>query len=280
MEGWKQRRAAVGKGQGCPEANADVFTLPIKDRILHSVVDGPIDADKLDYLVRDSRKLNVPYGAAIDFERLSKVLTVVHEAKNESMWAAMGVHENGKVSAESVAFTRYCMFGAVYWHRTSRSIKAMLHRAVWDMLARSTQERGSPTGEMESSSYGSRSIFDQEFQDIPDSTKKKLREGFMDTILKNKLPAAQQELFEESKNQGMKLPLWPGINIADLQVLAWLWRQCGDRGRRLLEALAGRSLYKRVLVISKEKSKDIWSKAHKFAPAGSASERLNLDYRM
>lgn len=262
------------------KANVELFTLPIRDRILHSVVNGPIDADKLDYLARDSRKLNVPYGLAVDFERLSKVLTVVHTPKNESMWAAIGVHEKGKVSAESVAFARYCMYGAVYWHRTSRSVKAMLHHAVWDMLSR-PRERLTPLAEeLNRLSEELKSILRQDFEDVSESTRKALREEFINVILKNRLPAAQQELFKETSNEGMKQALWPGINISDLQLLAWLWQKCRARGKRLIEAVAVRTLFKRVLVVSKEKNKEIWSKAHNFASKASASDLLNLGSRM
>jgi len=46
----------------------------------------------------------------------------------------LGIHEKGKVPAESVAFARYAMFGQVYWHHAYRSIKAMLHRMMLEML--------------------------------------------------------------------------------------------------------------------------------------------------
>jgi len=107
----------------------------LKNHMLHSIIDGPIDADKLDYLPRDGSKLGIPYGAGVDFQRLMKVITIVHTIEGGTkVKAALGIHENGKVAAESVAFARYAMFGAVYWHRTSRAVKAMLSHAVWNML--------------------------------------------------------------------------------------------------------------------------------------------------
>ena len=248
---------------------------------MHSIIDGPIDADKLDYLVRDSKKLNVPYGLAIDFERLSKVLTVVHKRSDEYMWAAVGVQEKGKVSAESVAFARYCMFGAVYWHRTSRSVKAMIHHAAWQMLSRTVNRKDPLATEIESLRDELKNILRKEYEDVPDATKKELRRKLIDLILRNQLPTVQQDLFREANTEEMQQALWPGITMADLQILAWLWRGCAERARRLLEALALRKLYKRVLVVSKEKNREIWSKASAFARSStSPSAHLNLEARM
>jgi HD superfamily phosphohydrolase/tRNA A-37 threonylcarbamoyl transferase component Bud32 len=245
-----ERRMSV-RVEDILRADVDELTTPIRDRILHSVIDGPIDADKLDYLVRDSRKLNVPYGLAIDFERLSKVLTTIHEERDEMLSACVGVHEKGKVSAESVAFVRYAMFGAVYWHRTSRAVKAMLHHAVWDML-----------------------------QDFSEAARRELKEELIALLVTNALPEVQRELFEGAASEEMKRAAWPGINVSDLQMLSWLYQRASAKGRRLIEDLANRNLYKRVLVVSKEKRKDLWQKAKKCASGASPKERIALSGRL
>jgi serine/threonine protein kinase len=105
-----------------------------KTRLLKSILDGPIDADKLDYLRRDSNNLNIPYGKAIDYFKIIRSLTVVFEHDNANLSVSLGIHEKGKIAAEGMAFARYALFGTVYWHHTVRSIKAMLHRAVWEAL--------------------------------------------------------------------------------------------------------------------------------------------------
>ena len=61
------------------------------------------------------------------------------QSAGSQLFVALGIHEKGKVPAESVAFARYAMFGTVYWHHTSRAAKAMLHRAVWEGLPQRTQ---------------------------------------------------------------------------------------------------------------------------------------------
>ncbi len=123
------------------EANPRQMSGDLKDRILHSLVDGPLDADKVDYVIRDSLRLGLNYGKVIDLERLMRTLTIVFREEDTQTYAVLGIHEKGKVSAESVAFARYAMFGSVYWHHTYRSIKAMLQRMVWDGLAGQKDDR-------------------------------------------------------------------------------------------------------------------------------------------
>lgn len=106
------------------------FRAAIKDRILHTIVDGPLDADKLDYIARDSSRLGLSYGQILDYERIFNSLTVVHERKGDDLFAVIGIHEKGRTGAECVAFARYALFSAAYWHHTSRAIKSIIHRAV------------------------------------------------------------------------------------------------------------------------------------------------------
>lgn len=102
-----------------------------RTQILASIIDGPIDADKLDYLYRDSVHIGVPYGQALDFERLCKCLTVTYSDTDRT--ASIGISEKGRISAESVAFARYAMFMCAYWHHTSRALKVMLRETVKDV---------------------------------------------------------------------------------------------------------------------------------------------------
>src|SRR5581483_4735078 len=50
-------------------------TLPEPDRILRGLLSGPLDMDKLDYLPRDARACNVPYGG-VDTARLIDALRI------------------------------------------------------------------------------------------------------------------------------------------------------------------------------------------------------------
>jgi HD superfamily phosphohydrolase len=93
------------------------------DRILRSLLSGPIDVDKLDYLMRDSLHAGVPYGRNFDQPRLIQSLCL-----NE-MGDGLAITDKGKTAAEMMVFARYVMFSEVYWHHTVRSATAMLQRA-------------------------------------------------------------------------------------------------------------------------------------------------------
>jgi HD domain len=104
------------------------------DRLLHSVISGPLDADKMDYLARDSLRTGTAYGRGIDVKRLSTTLTVVLRPSGPTTYAAIGTQEKGMGPAETVAFARYTMFRSVYWHHSYRAIKSMLQFMVLDRM--------------------------------------------------------------------------------------------------------------------------------------------------
>ncbi|MGH8950461.1 MAG: protein kinase domain-containing protein [Acidimicrobiia bacterium] len=117
------------------DAKLNNDSLPVKDRVLHSIIDGPLDADKLDYLVRDSRTLGIPYGRGIDVERIVRSMTVALDLRRAGRSvAAVGVHEKAKIAAEFVTIARSAMFSQSYWHHAVRAVKAMLSRSTWRLI--------------------------------------------------------------------------------------------------------------------------------------------------
>jgi len=96
-------------------------------RIIASLLSGPIDIDKLDYLSRDSLHAGVPYGRNFDQARLIGSLCL-NEAGD-----GLAISEKGKTAAEMMVFARYVMFSEVYWHHGVRSATAMLQRAFWSL---------------------------------------------------------------------------------------------------------------------------------------------------
>ena len=111
----------------------DVVTLlsekPRDDgsKILQSMLSGPIDIDKMDYLMRDSLHAGVPYGRNFDQQRLIGSLCLNAEGNG------IALSEKGKTAAEMMVFSRYVMFSEVYWHHAVRSATAMLQRAFYRM---------------------------------------------------------------------------------------------------------------------------------------------------
>ncbi len=93
------------------------------DKILQSLLSGPIDVDKMDYLMRDSLHAGVPYGRHFDQARLIQSLCLNADGDG------LAITDKGKTAAEMMVFARYVMFSEVYWHHTVRSATAMLQRA-------------------------------------------------------------------------------------------------------------------------------------------------------
>lgn len=96
-----------------------------KNSILASMLSGPIDIDKMDYLGRDSLHAGVPYGRHFDQGRLIGSLCLNEHG------TGLAITEKGKTAAEMMVFARYVMFSEVYWHHTVRTATAMLQRAFY-----------------------------------------------------------------------------------------------------------------------------------------------------
>ncbi len=96
-------------------------------RLLRSIISGPIDVDKLDYLERDSLHCGVPYGRHFDKQRLIQSLVV------NSRGDGLAITSKGKTAAELMVFARYVMFSEVYWHHAVRAATTMFARGFLEL---------------------------------------------------------------------------------------------------------------------------------------------------
>lgn len=96
-----------------------------KTGILRSILSGPVDIDKLDYLWRDSLHIGLPYGQRLDDNRFLQSLAVHPIKKN-----TIALQEKGRVGAELIIQARYQMYSEVYWYHEVRAYEAMLSTAV------------------------------------------------------------------------------------------------------------------------------------------------------
>ena len=96
-------------------------------RLLRSILSGPIDIDKMDYLERDSLHAGVPYGRNFDKNRLIQSLLL------NAAGDGLAISSKGKTAAELMVFARYVMFSEVYWHHAVRSATCMFARAFYDL---------------------------------------------------------------------------------------------------------------------------------------------------
>jgi HD superfamily phosphohydrolase len=96
------------------------------ERLLAQIVSGELDADKMDYLLRDSLFCGVRYGS-YDLPRLLD--TVVPLVDTESGEWGIGVEEGGVHALEALVLARYYMFTQVYFNVTGKVLE--LHLSAW-----------------------------------------------------------------------------------------------------------------------------------------------------
>lgn len=93
-----------------------------------SLVNGPFDADKIDYLRRDSAFSGVPI--ALDFDRLVHSLEVKKDEELDEEVVAINIR--GVVSAEQILFGKATLYSTVYHHHKVRAadclFKAIIER--------------------------------------------------------------------------------------------------------------------------------------------------------
>src|SRR5579863_6503769 len=109
-----------------PKAKA----LPADDELLSHLLSGALDVDKLDYLPRDARACNVPYGG-VDVSRLLASLRIHPNVQGQRR---IVVTHKGISPLHSLLHARQEMFDNIYWHHTSRAFQVMLMRAVQEAI--------------------------------------------------------------------------------------------------------------------------------------------------
>ena len=130
-----ERDWRVDPGRVAAIIRGDAACLTETDRVLGGLLSGTLDMDKLDYLPRDARACNVPYGG-VDTARLISALTIVHVERRgkEDRQRRIAISEKGVSPLHSLINARQEMFDNVYWHHTNRACMVMLLRAIQEAL--------------------------------------------------------------------------------------------------------------------------------------------------
>jgi hypothetical protein len=92
--------------------------------LLHDLIAGEMDADRMDYLRRDSFLSGVNYGL-YDADRLFSSLLFAVDEKN---CPNLILHRQGLHAFEDFLFSRYQMYLQIYTHKTNTSFECMLKR--------------------------------------------------------------------------------------------------------------------------------------------------------
>lgn len=89
--------------------------------VLSEIIHSAIDADQIDYLMRDAHYTGVPQGR-IDFDRIAQTVCV---HRGHLAWDRKGLP-----ALEGFLVARSLMYSAVYFHKTVRIAEQMVARAV------------------------------------------------------------------------------------------------------------------------------------------------------
>lgn len=230
------------------ELRMPTTSVSFREHILGSLINSPIDADKLDYLPRDSIHIGVPYGQNIDFDRLMKCLTITYDFEKEKNY--LGIYEKGRISAEAVAFARYAMFLSAYWHHTARAIKAMISFVVFNALNN-----------------------DQNIEEF-------------EAYIFSELKSVKQLPLSITGGNILESQLMFGgqVNEAKKRTLQWLGERGNAGARDMVKLLFSRSLYKRLVEVQwSDANKELYRKLQRIqVPGMDAIEscRVKLEERL
>jgi hypothetical protein len=195
------------------------------DGVASDAISGPIDADKFDYLLRDSVACGVPYGLGIDGERFVRTLTVTAKARGSDFKRlALAYKAKGRAAILSVLLARYQMWGAVYWHHAFRCIQAMYVHAA-------------------AATFGVEWKGTKKFREAKLTVADVKRLFYLRVIVGNSWNECCSRVTAAAPLRSKPDP--PGA-VRDEGAIEFIWRCANDGIREVLDMLAGRRLFKRV----------------------------------
>ena len=133
-------RALRGLSAGMPERVAALIDGRHRLGYLTRCVSGTLDADRCDYLLRDSHMTGVGYGV-YDLDWLLRALAF-GEAPGDAGWVLAIEGRKGLPPIEGFFLARQFMYQQVYHHKATRAAEALI-QAIFIRVAELVQE-GSP----------------------------------------------------------------------------------------------------------------------------------------
>lgn len=114
-------RVLLTMGDAFPKKVADVIAKTYDNKLIVSLISSQIDADRMDYLLRDAFYTGVSYGQ-FDMERL---LRVMRPGEDQAVFKHSGMH-----AVEDYILSRYQMYWQVYFHPVTRSAEVILSKIL------------------------------------------------------------------------------------------------------------------------------------------------------
>jgi HD superfamily phosphohydrolase len=119
------RRVLDGPGGPGSEKVAEIIEHKPPPTLAKSIISGEIDADRLDYLLRDCHFTGVKYGI-YDLERIVNTLLPIETEDG----TRLAVKEEGVYAVEQLLLARYHMHAQVYNHKTRLVADEMAKRGL------------------------------------------------------------------------------------------------------------------------------------------------------
>lgn len=113
-------------GQELCERAAEIVAPEGRRSVMRDIVSGPTDADKLDYLLRDSHYAGVNYGR-YDLDRIIDTARIIAPTSAQTQ---LGYDADGVWAVEEMRMARHHMHRQVYGHKTRLATDIMTTRAL------------------------------------------------------------------------------------------------------------------------------------------------------
>ncbi|MEO3947929.1 HD domain-containing protein [Gorillibacterium sp. CAU 1737] len=114
-------RILSGVSEGFPEQVAGVICKTHPNPVAVSLIASQLDADRMDYLLRDAYCTGVNYGT-FDLDRILRVL--------RPLKTGVVVKESGMHAVEDYLMSRYQMYWQIYFHPVTRSAEIVLTKIL------------------------------------------------------------------------------------------------------------------------------------------------------
>jgi HD superfamily phosphohydrolase len=108
-------------GEDFPKKVAEVIAKTYDNKLVVSLISSQIDADRMDYLLRDAYYTGVNYG---NFE-IERILRVMRPHEDGIVFKYSGMH-----AVEDYIMSRYQMYWQVYFHPVTRSAEVVLRKTL------------------------------------------------------------------------------------------------------------------------------------------------------
>lgn len=120
----------IRKAKIDPEEIGGIITGDTTIPIFHQLMHSSLDADRLDYLLRDSSAAGVTYGL-IDLDYLTR-LTTYYEDENTSD-RMLAINEKGIHVLEHYLMARYFSYSQITMHRTTSAFETLAKALIWEL---------------------------------------------------------------------------------------------------------------------------------------------------